>query len=61
MSKAVICDRCKAAFEEQNSTHIESKWTFITAHYDLCPRCASEFKEEFMKVKQRHEEANANA
>lgn len=42
MSKAVICDRCKLAFSEQNAMKIEAKWMFTTAHYDLCPICREE-------------------
>lgn len=45
MSKAVICDKCKTACSEQSATHIETKWQFVTTYLDLCPKCATEFRE----------------
>lgn len=44
MSKAIICDRCKGAFAEQACTHIETSRQFIRTIYDLCPKCADEFR-----------------
>lgn len=44
MSKAVICDACKKAITEQSATHVETKWTFIISHYDLCPDCVRKVK-----------------
>lgn len=44
MSKAVICDACKKAITEQSATHVETKWTFIISHYDLCPDCIRKVK-----------------
>ena len=43
MSKALICDRCKMAFSEQNCMAIDTKWLFVSTHYDLCPICRKEF------------------
>ena len=51
MSKAVICDRCATAFSEQKATHIEEKWLFTTAHYDLCPTCRKAYYEFLNPVK----------
>ncbi|WP_283124775.1 hypothetical protein [Angelakisella massiliensis] len=44
MSKALICDRCKKPFSEQVALSIDTKWSFIHAHYDLCPKCHNDFK-----------------
>lgn len=44
MSKAVICDRCGLPIKEQSATHVETKWKFVTSHYDLCPLCVEELK-----------------
>lgn len=55
MSKAVICDRCKLAFSEQNAMKFEIKWMFTTTHYDLCPICREEFN-KFMYPNKKDEQ-----
>ena len=50
MSKALICDKCKTAFSEQNATHIDMKCGPITTHLDFCPKCGKEFR-DFVWVK----------
>lgn len=59
MSKAVICDRCGAAFAEQKATHIEEKWLFTTAHYDLCPACRKKYY-EFLRPDKKDEVDDGN-
>lgn len=44
MSKAMICDKCKIPFAEQNGMHIEIQWMFVKQQYDLCPACGEAFR-----------------
>lgn len=43
MSKAMICDKCKIPFAEQNGMHIEIQCMFGKQQYDLCPACGEAF------------------
>ena len=45
MSKAIICDRCKAVCAEKSATHIATKDAFVSTQLDLCTECAIEFRE----------------
>lgn len=49
MSKALICDRCHKSFSEQVALKIETEFTFIHTHYDLCPKRHGAFKGPFME------------
>lgn len=53
MSKALICDRCKKPFAEQVALHVDTKWQFIISHYDFCPECHKEFKDEFLRIRNK--------
>ena len=58
MSKAILCDKCKAVCSEQSATHIDTKFAFVITHLDLCPKCAKEFNEFVRGKKDDEEKAN---
>ena len=59
MSKAIICDRCKAVCAEKSATHIATKDAFVSTQLDLCTECAIEFRKFiYGKKKEVQDEAD---